>query len=130
MTRIDLPLYQGDSFNGIVTITNADGTPADLTGCTARAQIRRAVADTAPDVAAEIECVITLPDRVFISLTSSQTGALSGQYVWDLQLTTPTPVVTTIAGGKVTVTQEVTRDSAGAFVLGGVRNVRRELIHR
>ena len=128
MTRIDLPLFQGDTFDGVVSVTNADGTPADLTGATAKAQIRRTYADSDPTVAAEIQCAIVLPDRIYIKLSSAQTQALSGNYVWDLQLTMPAVTVTTIVSGKVVVTPEVTRSSA--VPTAKINYARREIVLR
>ena len=54
MQCVNLDVYQGDDFNTAIDFYNDDGTDADLTGYSALAQIRRDVADVAPDVIAEL----------------------------------------------------------------------------
>ena len=113
MTQADLSIVQGDNYNAQVTVYNVDGTPANIAGYTAKAQIRRDVADNAPIVSAEIVCTVESP-LIRLALSYSQTEALAGDYVWDLQLTSPSPQFhhVTIISGRVRATQEVTRSSA------------------
>ena len=108
MTNANLELYQGDDFAAVVTVTNADNTPADITGYTALSHIRRAVADADPVIVATLSTTVDSPE-INLSLTADQTEPLQGQYVWDLQLTGPSAEVMTIMRGKVMVTAEVTR---------------------
>jgi hypothetical protein len=112
-TREDLSVYQGDDQSWTVTVRNQDGTPAVITGFTARAQIRRGVADSDPVVVAEMAASIASP-VVNLSLTHIQTSTMSGRYVWDLQLTSPTGEVTTILAGNVNAKAEVTRATVTA----------------
>jgi len=105
----NLQIYQGDDFAATVTVTNPDGTAADISTYTAQSQMRRQVADLDATVAAEITTSVTSP-YVYLSLTHVQTSQLSGMYVWDLQLTSSTGTVITILAGKAPVTQEVTRE--------------------
>jgi len=109
MTHADLLIYQGDDWAAIVNVTNEDGTPADITGYQAQAQIRRAVADEDTTFIIELGALVVPPDRISITIPHTQTTLLDGQYVWDLQLVTPGQIITTILAGKVRVTQEVTR---------------------
>lgn len=111
MTRADLSIYQGDDYGVTVTVRNADGTPADLTGYTVLAQVRREVADMDSSVDAEFSVNITSP-TINLSLSHSQTQALSGRYVWDLQVVSSAGIVTTIMAGKIGVTAEVSRVAA------------------
>ena len=104
----DLEIYQGDDFAPIVTIYNEDGSVADITGYTAKAQIRRSTADNDPVVVVEITAVVQSP-QVLMSIPSAQTTPLSGRYTWDLQITSPDGVVTTVLAGRVIVTAEITR---------------------
>jgi len=114
----DLSIYQGDDWAATVTVTHQDLSPVDLTGYTAQAQVRTGPADQEPDVAAEIQSTIQLPNLVLLSLSSAQTTALTGTiYYWDLQIVSPAPYnqTLTVLAGKVRVTQEITRESgAGA----------------
>ena len=108
--RADLTIYQGDDMAWTVFVSLEDGvTPADITGYTALAQIRRSVADSDPVVVATMTSAVVSPN-VSLSLTHDQTELLCGRYVWDLQLTSPEDIVTTILQGNVKVTAEVTRE--------------------
>src|SRR6187402_3391613 len=98
MTVTDLSIYQGDTHSWTVTVLAEDGAPADITGSTAKAQIRRSVADTDPTVAAELATSVASP-VVTMSLSSAQTRPLTGRYVWDLQLTDGAGAITTIMAG-------------------------------
>jgi len=106
----DLKINQGSDYRGTVQVYSEDGSDADLTGYTAQAQIRRDVADKCPEVAAEIEITIDpLPGLVHLFVPSSVTVTLCGRYVWDLDLTDPGGVTSTVMDGQAIVRQEVTR---------------------
>ncbi len=105
----DIAIYQGDDWTSVVTVyVEGTSTPADIAGYTAEAQIRRAVADEDDEVVVEITTVVSSP-QINLSIPHSVTETLSGRYVWDLQITSPTGGITTICRGKVVVTAEVTR---------------------
>jgi hypothetical protein len=104
----DLSIYQGDDWTAIVTVLNEDGTPADISTFTAKAQIRRSIADSDPVVVVEITTVVASP-LVNLSIPHTVTATLSGSYVWDLQLTGPSGGITTILKGRAKVEPEVTR---------------------
>lgn len=110
----DLFLYQGADFVAVVTVENEDGTPVDITGWTARAQIRRDVADLDATVAAELTATVESPN-VKLSLLKDVTRELCGRYVWDLDLDSPDGACWPVMSGKVLVTQEVTRDTVMAM---------------
>ncbi|HEX4594009.1 MAG TPA: hypothetical protein VH157_07025 [Bryobacteraceae bacterium] len=110
--QADLQLYQGDDWAATVTVLNQDMTPANITGYTAQSQIRRNVADQDPIVAAELQATVQAPNSVLLFLSHAQTSLLSGQYQWDLQLTSPANDIVTILAGAVNVTQEVTRETS------------------
>jgi hypothetical protein len=113
--QANIALYQGDDWAAQVTVLNADMTPADLTGYTAQAQIRAGVADQQPVVAAQMSATVNPPNQVLLALTHAQTAPMSGQYVWDLQVTSPGGIITTLLAGSVGVSQEVTRTAAAAM---------------
>ncbi len=104
----DLEVYQGDDFLATVTVLDNAGKPADITGYTAQAQIRRDVADNDPDVAVEITTVVNSP-YITLSILHGVTETMSGVYVWDLQIINTDGATETILTGQVKVTQEVTR---------------------
>jgi hypothetical protein len=103
---VDVDIYQGDDFSMTLTVTNPDGSAANLTGATAAAQIRSAPAST--DIAATFTTTIA-SNVVTLTLTHTAATALSGNYVWDCQLTYSGGTVNTIAAGRVRVAAEVTR---------------------
>ncbi|HEU0180357.1 MAG TPA: hypothetical protein VFV58_39475 [Blastocatellia bacterium] len=107
--RGDLIIYQGDDWGATVTVTS-NGVPPDqvIAGYTAKAQIRQDVADNDPDVDIEIVTAVASP-AISLTIPASQTVNLCGDYVWDLQITSPAGQVTTILAGNVRVTSEVTR---------------------
>lgn len=109
----DLVVYQGDTFARRVAFQFADGSPLDLTGQTATAQIRRTAA--AAEVLLDLTCEITdaLGGEVTIRATAEETGGLApgdSAGVWDLQLTGEEGVRTYLRG-KVQVGAQVTREA-------------------
>jgi hypothetical protein len=118
MNSCDLAIYQGNDWAGWVTVLNcADGTPADLTGYTAYAQIRTGPADFMTPVAAEMLATVVVPNNISLYLSSAQTLLLQSLfYCWDLQLITPSDMIVTLMGGNVNVTAGVTRESQGVLL--------------
>lgn len=112
--RYDMTIFQGASFD--TTLTWKTGTPAtavNLTGYTARLQVRTSV-DSASTV---LELTtsnggITLggaAGTVALAATATATTALSaGYYVYDLELVSGA-TVTRLLEGRVSVSAEVTR---------------------
>ena len=109
VSKADLAIYQGSSYAATVTVAYTDGSPVDLTGYTAKAQLRNGAADCNPEVVYEIGTSITLPDKVTLSIPHATTSTLKGRYAWDLDLTSPEDAITTILAGNANVTAEVTR---------------------
>src|SRR5262245_16818399 len=105
----DLPIYQGDGFAAVVEILDGNGDPADLTGYSALAQIRKGPADLFPEVTETITTTISSPN-VVLSLTASQTSKLTNNPLfWDLELTDAEGMPTTVLSGNVVVTLEISR---------------------
>lgn len=109
--RKDLTIYQGDDFTASLQVTAADGTVQDLTGYGVAAQIRMGFADDEEEVVADLNPTITEPETGLIGLSvpSAITTGMNGRYVWDIQLTSPDGIVTTVLWGDVITIQEVTR---------------------
>ena len=123
--RADIGIYQGDDWGAFVTVLDAAGMNKDLTGYTAVAQVRRQVADKDPLIVAELTIAIqTAAPQISLSLTHDQTAPLSESYVWDLELTAPDGIVTTILAGAVRVIPEVTRTGDAAAVAALAEQVR------
>jgi hypothetical protein len=105
---LDIQLYAGDDVVITLTITT-DGAPYDLTGILL-SEIRKAHG-------AEVVTVFTAnaPDPnsgvCYLSLTGDETtllGADGGRHSWDLQLTNPMGLVSTLARGGVTTQLDIT----------------------
>lgn len=85
-------------------------TPVDLTGCTARAQIRLNHKSTT--VAYEMAPVVVDPADGVIDITipdEATAGMLFTTAVWDLEIAWQTGEVTRLLEGPVAVSPEVTR---------------------
>jgi hypothetical protein len=107
----NLVLTQGDSWSTSLLFTDPAGDPLDLAGWTFSGQVRRDVADRAPDVEAEmVVAVDAAAGLVGLSLSVEQTLALGGLSVlrYDVKSSDGTRRVTWLAG-LVAVRQEVTR---------------------
>jgi len=114
---LDLTIYQGSTYiKAFQWKTGKPAVPVDLTGCSARMQIRKRVVDT--DVLLELttennRIVITAPTegKFEIRLTAAETAALSFKTgVYDFEIVYPggEPVYR-LFEGSVEVIPEVTR---------------------
>lgn len=107
-TQQDLRLRQGDDYHGTISVTTAGGGPANLTGYTALAQLRRDVADADPTVDATFTTSVT-GDQVTLFLPGATTATLTGDYVWDVEVTSGTGETTTLMYGRALVESQVSR---------------------
>ena len=105
---------QGAQYNTTIVWADAQGVPIDLTGYTAAMQLRLQAASPNPSAlnltSSNGGIVITpLTGSMLITMTATQTGALSpGFYVYDLELTLGS-VVSRIIQGQITVSAQVTQ---------------------
>lgn len=107
-TKANLIIDQGSTYSTTINITDDDDAPIDLTGYTGAAQIRKHFTSTAntPFTVA----VGALEGAVVLSLTANQTSSLvAGRYVYDVELTSASGVISRVVEGIVTVTPQVTR---------------------
>lgn len=108
-TTLNLFIDQGTTFSVTIAVTNNDGTARDLTGYTARSQMRRSYA-TVSNTAFTVTINPPSDGEIELSLTSNQTSLLkAARYVYDLELVSNTNSVERIVEGIVTVNPEVTR---------------------
>jgi hypothetical protein len=107
--QADLQIFQGDDYQGTVTVLDSASKPVDLTGYTVLAQIRIMPAQYWPAVAATITCTVTLPNTITLFIPNTVTINLYCTYVWDLQLTDATGLISTILQGYVYVEQDISR---------------------
>ena len=104
---VDLAVYQGDDFGPLtLTVTNPDGSAANLTGATFNAQIR-----SAPGAATVLASFTTSVATNVITLTMAATDTLTlpAGAAWDCQMTTSAGKIQTLAAGQVKTTADVSR---------------------
>jgi hypothetical protein len=103
---------QGASFDRTFTLT-VGGTAVDLGGYDARMQVRETHQSHTPIISLTEGTGITLggtAGTILVEITAATMGsAISGQYVYDLELVGSTGVVTRLLEGDFTITPEVTR---------------------
>lgn len=115
---INFRLYQGATFSEPVTLKDSSGNPIDLTGCSARLQARRDIAD--PDPVFSLDSTsggIVLggaAGTVTLAKPSSATAALSidlegEMWVHDILLTFPDASVQRTYQGAIFAYPAVTR---------------------
>jgi hypothetical protein len=102
---LPLDFYRGDSQRIQVKLWIATDQPYDLTGVTAKSEIRDRPAGTR---ITEMACVITLPNIIDLFLAADDSHKLPSKGAWDLQLTYASGDVKTPLAGPVTVTPDVT----------------------
>jgi hypothetical protein len=107
--RSDLTLYRGDTDSVTFRCWEdaVDGTPTDLAGVTARAQIRDVPIGT---LLAELGVAITLPNQITVTIPADAWDGFPrrSSAAWDLELVYPGAVVHTLVAGMVTIAGDVT----------------------
>lgn len=107
-TKANLVIDQGTTYSTSINLTNEEDQVLDLTGYTGAAQIRKHYTST-NSVSFGVslnasEGIITL------SLTANQTSTMvAGRYVYDVEITDSSNVVSRVLEGIVTVTPQATR---------------------
>tara|TARA_R110000822_G_scaffold100995_3_gene227015 strand:+ start:18989 stop:19327 length:339 start_codon:yes stop_codon:yes gene_type:complete len=108
--RYDLVIDQGSDFALEFTVSES-GTVKDLTGYSARAQIRPTKASST--LSATFTCTVPVgtDGKILMSLSNAITNAVSaGTYQYDLEIfTSSDAVVQKLLQGSVTLNQGVTR---------------------
>lgn len=112
----DILCEQGATFTRELTWKQENGTPVNLTGYTARMQVRRAVSDSTAVVTLTTENGgITMPSprasgKIVLLLSATATAGLPViKGVYDLEVVAPNSTVTRLLQGKFAVSAEVTR---------------------
>ena len=111
MATYDFQARQGATFDRSFT-WKPGGTAADLTGFTARMQVRRTVRSTEPVVSLTHSSGITLgaDGTVSLLIAASEMGAIPARrYVYDIELIDAGGKVHPVLDGAFVVTAEVTR---------------------
>lgn len=110
-----LQIEQGATFDTTLTWKDSAGTPINLTGYSARAQVRSMHTSATPIVDMTVgNGRLTLggaAGTIRILLSDADTAALPAPFdgVWDLELESGAGVTTRLLEGSATVSPEVTR---------------------
>ena len=113
---LDLNCYQGANFDYTLTWKNSGGTAVNLTGYSARMQVRDSY-DAGTAIASLTNgSGITLggtAGTILLEMSATTTAALDGtpnsQYIYDLELVSGAGYVTRLVEGRFYVKPEVTR---------------------
>jgi hypothetical protein len=114
-TNYSIQIEQGATFALNITWKDSSGTPVDITGFTARMQVRRSVSAATVEVELNTENgridLGGAAGTIGLSIPADVTAALSGwrNAVYDLELVSTTGVVKRLLSGAVELIPEVTR---------------------
>ncbi len=107
-TRVNIVIDQGTDFETSISLTDASNVQLNTTGMTAASQIRRT--HSSSNSVAFTAALAKPTGTLTLSLNNATTSSMTaGRYVYDVELTDATNVVSRILEGVVTVTPEVTR---------------------
>ena len=112
--KYDFYIEQGATFDQEIVWRDSNNSPVNLTGYTARLQIRKSVTATTPILTLTAENgKITLggsTGKVTLYLAPSDTSPLTAfSGVYDLELQSASGFVTRLLEGQVEISREVTR---------------------
>jgi hypothetical protein len=105
----DITIYKGDSYTHQVSIKNAANTAINITGRTYRVQMRKSKASESVILSFNTSITDAANGVVTFTLNPADTSNISvGTYYYDFEETNNN-YVTTLMGGKLVITGEVTR---------------------
>lgn len=112
--KLKLTIYQGATFRKRLVWKTQTG-PVNLTGCTARMQVRADISSPTilVNLTTENGCIALggIDGTIGLLLSAEDTAAIGWESgVWDLEIVHPGGEVTRLAQGGVSVSPEVTRD--------------------
>lgn len=108
--KANIVIDQGADFSTTITVTDASGSVINLTGYTARGQIRKHYTST---TAVNLSFTFGSPrteGKLTLSLSNVQTANMAaGRYVYDVEIISASNVISRLVEGIATITPEVTR---------------------
>lgn len=106
---VNLLVEAGATFSRNITYTNPDGSVFDLSGYTAKLQVRL-TASSATAVIDITPSINTTTGVVSFTFSAAQTSSLTAEkYVWAIELTHTDGTVLRFVEGDITVSPEVVR---------------------
>lgn len=109
----DIGIDAGSTFQIIFAWKDAASEAIDMTGYSARMQLRRDLGQADPDLSLATGSGITITGvsgETLVEIEPDTTKAMTGSYFYDLEVESPAGVVTRLCQGTVTVSSEVTRE--------------------
>lgn len=107
-TKANLLIDQGATFNTVITLTDNDGNPINITGYTGASQLRKHYTSTTAK-----SFTVTLGGAngtIALSMNAYNTSTIEGgRYMYDVELTSPAGEVSRVFEGIVTVNPNITR---------------------
>lgn len=104
--KANIVIDQGSTFETVILLADESGSDLDVTGYSARGQMRRHYTSSN---AVNFTCTLA-NGSLTISLTAEQTADIvPGRYVYDVEIVDDENKVSRVVEGIVTVTPEVTR---------------------
>lgn len=105
----ELFLEQGTDFITTITLDDVDGVPYNLTGVTAKSQIRKSYYSTNPTATFTINISEPTSGTIILQLTNATTSNIAaGRYVYDVVIKDSANTVTRVLEGIVNVIPQVT----------------------
>lgn len=109
--RINIEIYQGDTFTFNAVLTDAASNPIDFTGWSVVAQIRKI--DNTPGETPTLDVTLQANGVLNVFLSGTETEILQPQspetpYAYDVQLTDASGNRRTIIGGTINITEDIT----------------------
>ena len=108
----DITCEQGATFSRILSIFDSDGNARDLSGYTARMQVRRTAASTTTIVELTTEngrITLNSSGEVTLGMSAQVTAGITDGGVYDLEIESPDGVVERVIEGNFYLYLEVTR---------------------
>lgn len=105
----NLSVDQGTDFSSFITVEDTSGQTVDLTGYTARGQIRKTYSST---TSTSFTASVTDPSdgEIKIQLDATTTGGMkAGRYVYDVQIVSSGGAVSRVVEGQLEINPGVTR---------------------
>jgi hypothetical protein len=107
-TKANLVIDQGATYSVSLDITDDEEQVINLTGYTGAAQIRKHY--TSSNSVSFTVGIAAADGTVQLSLTANQTSSMiAGRYVYDVELTNSSGIISRVVEGIVTVTPQSTR---------------------
>ena len=106
-TQVNLLIDQGATFSTVIDLVDENGVPINLSSYTGASQLRRHYTSSN---AINFTVALTSNGVITLSLTANQTTSLTaGRYLYDVEVTDNSGIVSRIVEGIVSVTPNVTR---------------------